>query len=1072
MNRLKYISSLFVLLLASTLSAQAQNKVLTSIGKAGQTYLKMVSGENVIDFSTAGGSKSIEISTNTAVSAKSAASWCKTEMSGATITITAGENTESATRETEVSLNALDGNEIKLTVRQLGTSPDFLLRETEVNVNGQSCRVLLNITSNSELAFTLPEWISEVDASPTEGSKTYIFTTGNLDRTGSQSGEITVATKADASNARKVKVTQTFEGYPHFIVMSDLHFGGGNATERVTRSLENLFAADPEIEAIIVNGDITNNGAPEQYSEFQALFDSDQILPEYVERHYVMGNHEWFVGDNALENYQALGHEHNKYFEIKGYPFIYAGMSGPNEQDYSEESYDFLRRSLKDANIRYAGKPIFVFTHIPVYGTTHGSTANDGEWGNKTFKSIFDEYPQIIHFCGHTHFSLRDPKALWQGEFTSVDDGSNYYCYLTPGIDADGSTPDGTSNVQEGIVVSVDDLTNVSIRRFDSRRNEEILPAWDIHAPYDGTNMPYASYTGGDAPFFMDSEVTTEEGQPDMRKVTFRQASDDDVVLYYKVSVKNADGEEVGSANRCSSFYLGSEMPETRTITLKGLPSGDNMYAEVVAYDPYGNASEPIKSEPFNLGTYTPAAGVTAPEPDILDFVINSNGEPTDATNTFKIEKGSVEPIPFYCSTYKRNAAQFQKDKQQYYKADYSQNSEVIEAIQNEITFESLFCCNTIDGGRTPLSSMQKGGIGIELDDGLITLYVRINNEWKVVSSDVYAKPGYYYHVVGTYSKSENKICVYVNGYPGGTMDVEGEFTMPNNEKAWWFGIGADASPNNDSNTPMDGQVVVARVYSKAVSRDEVYCMFKIYDDIAKSSSEDEDPVDVAPEADLMNIVFGENGTATDISPVATEVLTGKIVPVTYYNETYQRWVAKFTGSETEEYYSVPYGKSGTIYDAMGNSFSLEALAVVNNAGSNLPAVVSSQQNGGFGIEPGEDIQVWGHFAGQYATVYTGIEVEKDRFYHIVAVYDADESEMRVYVDGALAGRTAVAGYMDYPTENAQYFCIGGDACWQGSGAEYLMEGEVALVRMYSHAISLGEAKKLYNDIQAVSAGE
>ena len=295
---------------------------------------------------------------------------------------------------------------------------------------------------------------------------------------------------------------------------------------------------------------------------------------------------------------------------------------------------------------------------------------------------------------------------------------------------------------------------------------------------------------------------------------------------------------------------------------------------------------------------------------------------------------------------------------------------------------------------------------------------------------------------------------------------------MPS-EGSTWVAIGGDASKGGDltCDGAFDGQIIAARMYSRAVTRDEVYCMYRTYQDVAESvPGEDDTPVEVAPVADLMDIVFGENGAVKDVSPVATEVRTGNTVPQTYFNDTYQRWVAKFSATDNQEYYAVPYGTSGTIHDAMSGSFSLEVLAVINNPGSNQPCIVSSQQTGGFGIEPTDDIEVWGMFSGQYATAYTGIEPERDRFYHIIGVYDYDKSELRVYVDGQAAGSVSVTGLMDYPQGNAQYFCIGGDASYNADIAEFQLEGEVALVRMYSHALNLGEAKKLYNDLQEISA--
>ena len=713
MKKLTYIGSLLVALLFVSVAAQAQDVVLASIGKSGQTQLEVKFDDKYMNFGTAGGSQEISFKTNTTVTATSSAAWCKATIADGKVNVTAEASNEENTREAELTISALDGLQQVIAVRQLGTKPAFLINEETVNVAGINSRVLLDITSNSELSFALPDWITPVDAATAQGTKTYIFLAGELENNQTRSGDITVSLTADASQTAKISVTQTFEGFPKFYVISDTHFGSGDAVGRVTNALNNLYSFESDIDAIIVNGDLTDGGQPAQYEEFRSVLEDESILPSYVARYYVMGNHEWFVGENAMENYSVLGQDHNKYFDIKGYPFIYVGLSGGGEQDYSEESYEFLRESLADAAVRYAGRPIFVFTHIPVYGTTHGSGDTDGGWGNRRFYDIFKDYPQIIHFCGHTHFSLRDPKALWQGAFTSIDDGTSNYCYLNPGIDVDGSTPAGTSDVQEGLIVSVEDLTNVNVRRIDTHRGEEIEPAWNFEAPYDGTNMPYASYTGGEAPYFPDTQVTTEEGQSDQRTITFPQAVDDDVVLYYKVSVKNSAGEEVATGNRCSSFYLGSEMPETRSITLGGLPQGEELYAEVIAYDPYGNASEPITSETFTVGSYTPAPGTVVPEPDLLDMTISEMGVVSDATGTFIFDHGSVEPLVYVDNTYQRVAAQFQGNTSQYYKLDYSNNQKVKDAMCNEITYETLFRCNEVlSGWHNPLSSMDEGGQG------------------------------------------------------------------------------------------------------------------------------------------------------------------------------------------------------------------------------------------------------------------------------------------------------------------------------------------------------------------------
>ena len=497
MKKLKHIGLLLVALFFVSVTVQAQTKILTSTGKPGQTQLEVKFDDKYMNFGTAGGSQEISFKTNTTVTATSSAAWCKATIADGKVNVTAEASNEENTREAELTISALDGLQQVIAVRQLGTKPAFLINEETVNVAGINSRVLLDITSNSELSFALPDWITPVDAATAQGTKTYIFLAGELENNQTRSGDITVSLAADASQAAKVSVTQTFEGFPKFYVISDTHFGSGDAVGRVTNALNNLYSFESDIDAIIVNGDLTDGGQPAQYEEFRSVLEDESILPSYVARYYVMGNHEWFVGANALENYNALGHDHSKYFDIKGYPFIYVGLSGSNEGDYSEDDLEFLRESLADAAVRYAGRPIFVFTHVPVYGTTHGSSDEEGGWGNRDLYDIFKDYPQIIHFCGHTHFSLRDPKALWQGAFTSIDDGGTLNCWINPGMDIDGETPEGYTEVQEGVIVSVEDLTNVNVRRIDTHRGEEIEPSWNFGAPYDGTNMPYASYTGG-----------------------------------------------------------------------------------------------------------------------------------------------------------------------------------------------------------------------------------------------------------------------------------------------------------------------------------------------------------------------------------------------------------------------------------------------------------------------------------------------------------------------------------------------------------------------------------------------
>ena len=117
------------------------------------TQLEVKFDDKYMNFGTAGGSQEISFKTNTTVTATSSAAWCKAAIADGKVNVTAEASNEENTREAELTISAFDGLHKTITVRQLGTKPAFLINEEAVNVAGINSRVLLDITSNSELSF-------------------------------------------------------------------------------------------------------------------------------------------------------------------------------------------------------------------------------------------------------------------------------------------------------------------------------------------------------------------------------------------------------------------------------------------------------------------------------------------------------------------------------------------------------------------------------------------------------------------------------------------------------------------------------------------------------------------------------------------------------------------------------------------------------------------------------------------------------------------------------------------------------------------------------------------------------
>ena len=84
-----------------------------------------------------------------------------------------------------------------------------------------------------------------------------------------------------------------------------------------------------------------------------------------------------------------------------------------------------------------------------------------------------------------------------------------------------------------------------------------------------------------------------------------------------------------------------------------------------------------------------------------------------------------------------------------------------------------------------------------------------------------------YYHLVGVYDKEAQKVRFYKEGLLCQEVDAIGKFNFPEDEKYQWFCVGGDPGPSKDTkyvqaNQAMPGNIVAARLYSKAMTDAEV----------------------------------------------------------------------------------------------------------------------------------------------------------------------------------------------------------------------------------------------------------
>jgi hypothetical protein len=217
------------------------------------------------------------------------------------------------------------------------------------------------------------------------------------------------------------------------------------------------------------------------------------------------------------------------------------------------------------------------------------------------FSEILNKYPQIVIFSGHSHYPIGDPRSIHQGIFTAVNTGSTSDSSVAKGILVKGEEPPLNDRVTEGLLVDVLSNGNIEIERWDTYRNEEILPRWLVQAPHDGTKFTYTDNRNGlPAPVFTPGATPKVTLEKDSCLVSFAQARDNEVVQHYTIEI--TDGTKVIASGKVFSlFYLNSQMPGILSVKFGALPAGKKLRARIVALDSYGNPSSPIQSKAFKV---------------------------------------------------------------------------------------------------------------------------------------------------------------------------------------------------------------------------------------------------------------------------------------------------------------------------------------------------------------------------------------------------------------------------------------------------------------------------------------
>ena len=191
---------------------------------------------------------------------------------------------------------------------------------------------------------------------------------------------------------------------PHIKAGRDLAYGRVDTADLFERSVAHVNDLKPRVDAVIVTGDLTDQGSPEEYATIRPMLDRLEC-PYFL----IPGNHDdpanlrgAFADHTYLPPSGAFLH-----YVIEDMPLRLIGLDttvpGRPHGELCAERLDWLEGQLCAAPDR----PTFVFMHHPPFETGIGHMDAQNLANGDAFVDLVARHRQVRHVaCGHVHRAI------------------------------------------------------------------------------------------------------------------------------------------------------------------------------------------------------------------------------------------------------------------------------------------------------------------------------------------------------------------------------------------------------------------------------------------------------------------------------------------------------------------------------------------------------------------------------------------------------------------------------------------------------------------------------------------